>query len=91
MPGARAFARERRCHVRKLVDVGADREALRLAGQDDAGPLLGLEVVEYPAERLERVRAERARLRWLLAVVDRDDREVAVAAKVELGLDLPLL
>ena len=86
MPGARAFARELRRHVRKLVDVGADRKALRLAGQHEAGPLLRLEVVERPAERLERMSAERARLRPVLAVVDRDDREVAVAAELELGL-----
>ena len=67
-----ASSRER---ARELVDVRAGAEDERLAGDDERGPVAALELVDSALERLERGAAEDGRLRVVLAVVDRDERD----------------
>ena len=60
---------------RELVDVGADAEDERLAGDDHRRPVAGLELVDHAHRGLERGAAERRRLGVVLAVVDGDERD----------------
>ena len=57
------------------VDVGAGGEDERLAGEHERRPVALLELGEHALERLERRAAEDGRLRVVLAVVDRHERE----------------
>ena len=59
---------------RKLVDVGASGEEVRLARDHERGPVVGFEFVEDPRERLERGPAEDGWPRVVGVVVDRDQR-----------------
>ena len=67
------------CDLRRdrgeLVDVGAGAEPERLASEDRGDPVAALELGEQSLGRRERGPAERGRLRPVLAVVDRDERE----------------
>ena len=71
--------------VRELGDVRARREDERLAGDDCSAEIPALELSEQTIERLERVLPEEGRLRPVLAVVDRHEREVARARELELS------
>ena len=74
--GARPLERLlRRPNLRELVDVGADAEDERLAGEHRRGPVAALELVDDGDRRLERGAAERRRRPVVLAVVDRDERD----------------
>src|SRR5581483_6184463 len=82
---ARAGARGvRRGVLRELGDVGPRREDEGLAREDERAPLLRLDLVEQALERLERSPAERRRLRPVLTVPDRDERDVVPAPQLEL-------
>ena len=79
-----------RRRLRELGDVGARAEDQRFARQDEGAPLLRLDLGERPVERLERSAAERRRLPVVLAVPDRQERDVAVdALELELSLGHP--
>ena len=82
---ARTFARALGRDVRKLGDVGARREDERLAGDDRGAEVSALELTEQAVERLEGLLPEERRLRPVLAVVDRHEREVARARELELS------
>ena len=69
----------------KLGDVGAGREEERLAGDDRRREVTTLELVQDPFERFERPLAEERRLRPVLAVVDRHQRDVARAGELEVS------
>ena len=67
---------------RELVEVGARREEVGLARDDERGPVLGLERAEHARERLERRAAEDRRLRVVGPVVDRDQRDRPVKLRL---------
>ena len=76
VPCARAEARLlARADLRKLLQVGARGEDERLAGQHHRDPAAGLELGQELREGLHRRAREKRRLRVVLAVVDRDERE----------------
>src|SRR5205085_10018259 len=70
----------------ELVQVGAGGEDERLPRDDERREVAALELTEHAAERRERGAAEERRLRMVLAVVDRDERDVARARQLELGV-----
>ena len=80
-----AFDRTVTCDVRELGDVGACREEERLAGDHRRAVVRAFELSQQPVERLERLLAEERRLRPVLAVVDRDERDVARTRELELS------
>ena len=73
--GAAALAGRLRRDLRELVDVRPGAEPERLAREDGRHPVARLELREQRLPGLERRAAERRRLRPVLAVVDRDERE----------------
>jgi hypothetical protein len=75
--------------VRKLGDVGSRGEYERLAGQDERRPVALLELREQALERVQRGPAEERRLRMILAVVDRDERQRAGVSEID-SLELEL-
>ena len=84
VPRACAFKRVLgRPQLRELVDVGADAEDVRLAGEDGRGPVTALELIQHRNRRLEGGAAERRRLAVVLAVVDRDERDRPNAVQLE--------
>src|SRR5207253_8652319 len=70
----------------ELVQVGAGGEDERLPRQDERREVAALELVEHAVERGECGAAQERRLRVILAVVDRDERDVAGARELELGV-----
>ena len=79
---AASLDRELPGRARELGDVGSGREDERLAGDDERRPAVLLQLRKKPLEGLERRASEEGRLRVVLAVVDRDERDRAT-----LGLD----
>jgi hypothetical protein len=61
--------------ARELVQVGAGGENERLPGHHERHPLARLELVEHARARLEGAAPEDRRLRVVLSVVDRDERD----------------
>ena len=82
---ARTLARALGRDVRKLGDVCARRKDERLARDDRGAEVSAFELTEQAVERLERVLPEERRLRPVLAVVDRHEREVACPRELELS------
>src|SRR5439155_5948482 len=86
VPGAASLARALGGDPGKLRDVRAGGEEERLAGDHRCGKVTAFELRERTVERGHRGLAEERRLRVVLAVVDRDERDVARAGKAELSL-----
>ncbi len=84
VPCADALARV--LDAAELVDVGADAEHERLAGEDCRRPVALLELLDDGDGGLERGAAERRRDAVVLAVVDRDERDRAGPVQLEDGV-----
>src|SRR5205823_11766973 len=84
--GAAALARELGTRAVELVQVGAGGEDERLPRDDERREATALELAEHAVEGGERGAAEERRLRVVLAVVDRDERDVAGTPELELGV-----
>src|SRR5256885_5673542 len=69
----------------ELRDVRAGGEDEGLAGDDGGAKAALLEPAEQTIQRLERLSPEERRLRPVLAVVDRHERDVARARELELS------
>ena len=82
---AASFARTLGCDARELRDVRAGGEEERLAGDHGCGEVALLELRQRSVEGLHRGFAEERRLGVVLAVVDRDERDVAGARDAELS------
>src|SRR6185295_2872444 len=80
-----AFDRTVTCDVWELGDVGACREEERLAGDHNRAVVGAFELSQQQVEGLERLLAEERRLRPVLAVVDRNEREIARTYELELS------
>src|SRR6266566_5451981 len=85
MSGARPFDRALARDVRELRDVRARGEDERLSGDYRSAEIAAFELSEQTIERLERLLPKKGRLRPVLAVVDRHEREIARARELELS------
>ena len=86
--GLAAEPRALRRDLSELVDVGADGEDERLAGEQEPAPVARAELVEDAFERAQSRLAERVRLLPVLAVVHRHERDRADARRDLLELEL---
>ena len=84
MSGSAVLARElREAAQREFLEIGSRGEKVRLAGDHQRGPLIGLELAQDLLEGLERGTPEDRRLHVVGAVVDRHEGD----RPFELGLD----